>query len=76
MSYTIIILPKAERNLRKLARIDAKAARAVSLNILELEKDPYQPRPKVNIRKVEDKGYPPIYRLRVGSFRVEYAVFE
>jgi hypothetical protein len=30
MSYTIIILPKAERNLRKLARIDSKAANGES----------------------------------------------
>ena len=39
-----------------------------------LEENPYKPRPSADIKKVKGNWSPPMYRLRIGKFRVEYFV--
>jgi mRNA-degrading endonuclease RelE of RelBE toxin-antitoxin system len=53
MTYQLIIEPKAERFLKKLKKKNSDAASIIATQILELKKDPYTPRPKCDIAKVE-----------------------
>ena len=43
-------------------------------SLKELENDPFQPRPKADIKKLHKMSKHQFYRLRVGSYRAVYAV--
>lgn len=73
MSYTIVYLPKAEKYLVDL---DDKNYARIKESITELKKNPYRPRPLVDIIKLRGYSAPPMYRLRVGRHRLEYLVDE
>ncbi len=73
MTYTSIILPKAQKYLDSL---DESAIRNIWSHIAELQKNPYHPRPMVDIIKLRGFKAPPMYRMRVGRHRLEYFVDE
>ncbi len=73
MSYTIIYLPKAEKYL---VGLDDKNYARIKESIAELKKNPYRPRPMVDIIKLRGFKAPPMYRMRVGRHRLEYFVDE
>ncbi len=72
MPYKLIIDPKAQRFQRKLKKKNSQAASIIATQIVRLKADPYTPRPKCDIAKVE--GRVNEYRLRVGRVRVEYTI--
>jgi mRNA-degrading endonuclease RelE of RelBE toxin-antitoxin system len=73
MTYTLIILPRAQKYLDELCEDDI---RNIVSAIMELKKNPYRSRPLVDIKKLRGFRSPPIYRLRVGRHRLRYFVEE
>jgi mRNA interferase RelE/StbE len=72
VAFKIAISPRAQKYVKSLDKDDA---RAIKKHINELRQDPYTPRPQCDIIKEKGKR-PPLYRLRVGSHRVEYFIEE
>ena len=60
--------------LRQLERLPAEAARRLRERIRALEDDPLRPRPGADIKPLWTDDDPPMYRLRVGDYRVLYFV--
>jgi mRNA-degrading endonuclease RelE of RelBE toxin-antitoxin system len=73
MTFSLKILRSARKQLDKL---DDKLARVIYEHIEELKEDPYRPRSRMDIIKIEGDRMPPVYRLRIGRWRVEYAVLD
>jgi mRNA interferase RelE/StbE len=73
MTFTLRILRPARKILDKL---DRDRADRIYTHIEELKIDPFTPRPGMDIKSVEGNRTPPVYRLRIGRWRVEYAVIE
>jgi len=73
MTYTLIILPRAQKYLDELCEDDI---RKIGSGIVELRKNPYRSRPLVDIKKLRGFRSPPMYRLRVGRHRLRYFVEE
>lgn len=72
MAHAVLISPGAERDLERLPSRDRER---VLRGLEALGQDPFRPRPGCDIRKL--KGFdPPAYALRVGDYRVLYAVIE
>lgn len=72
MSYTIVFTASAEREIRKLPA-------AIQDNIFDkIEELKENPRPhgykKLNSFKVPNLQLKPLYRIRVGDYRIVYAV--
>lgn len=65
MAYTVHIAPAAERQLRSLPK---RTQSQITKRLLKLEADP---RPS-GVKKLE--GEKDLYRLRVGDFRLIYAI--
>ena len=65
MEYRVLILPKAQRQIKSLP---VQTRRKVSDAIDSLEKNP---RPS-GVKKL--KGAEELYRLRVGDYRIIYAI--
>ncbi len=59
---------------RQLDRLPADAARRIRERVRVLEVDPVRPRPGADIRPFWTHDDPPLYRLRVGEYRVLYFV--
>ncbi|VVB71384.1 ParE toxin of type II toxin-antitoxin system, parDE [uncultured archaeon] len=59
---------------RALDKLPPNIARKIFTHLEELKRDPYRPRPLVDIAPVA--GSENMYRLRVGKLRVEYEVDE
>jgi mRNA interferase RelE/StbE len=66
--FAVDILPKAERQLRKIRSKDSKAFSEISAGIDSLVNYPKLP----NIKKLTNHDYE--YRLRVGRYRVFFDV--
>lgn len=64
----------SETALRTLAELDKKTAERIKSSLTELENDPFQPRPKADIKKLHGFGKPEMYRLRIGDFRAIYFI--
>ena len=73
MPYIIIYLAKAEKYL---VGLDDKNYARIKESVAEIKKNPYRPRPKADIIKLDGFSSPPMYRLRVGRHRLEYFVDE
>jgi mRNA-degrading endonuclease RelE of RelBE toxin-antitoxin system len=56
--------------------LDEREVLNIWSSIAELKKNPYRPRPLVDIIKLRGFKSPPMYRLRVGRHRLEYFVYE
>ena len=73
MTFALKILRPARRTLDKL---DSRRADQIYSRLEELKVDPFAPRPGMDIVKIEGDRSPPTYRLRVGRWRIEYAVLQ
>ena len=71
MTYTTMLSPDARKYLDGL---DSKRAGNIRKHLKELERDPFKPRAGCDIDIVAGSGRPPMYRLRIGEFRVTYFV--
>lgn len=60
--------------VRQLERLPATAARRIRARVKVLEDDPVRPRPGADIRPLWAHDDPPLYRLRVGEYRVLYFI--
>lgn len=71
MQFRLLISSDAQKYLDNL---DKKRARNIVKHLRELEENPFRPRSKCDIDRVEGSGTPPMYRLRMGEYRAEYFV--
>ena len=63
----------SETARKQLAEIEAKDKGRVRRGLLQLETDPYRPRPGADIKKLVGAD-PPLYRLRVGDWRALFFI--
>ena len=68
MAFKVAISLQAQKYMKSLGKPDA---RKIKGHINELRQDPYTPRPQCDILKEKGKR-PPLYRMRVGKYRVEF----
>jgi mRNA interferase RelE/StbE len=73
MTFTLKIHRPARKTLDKL---DSSRADNIYAHLEELKVDPFIPRPGMDIKPIEGNKTSPVYRLRIGRWRVEYAVFK
>lgn len=66
--YRVKLHPKVAKQLKRIMRGDRTYAEKIADEILSLSKNPY---PQGNVHLIEN-----IYRIRVGNYRIVYAVFE
>ncbi len=71
--YRVLLSKRAQRQLRRLPR---SLSERVKEKLSALEEDPVRPRSGADIRLVWGHDDPPLYRLRVGDYRVLYFVLE
>lgn len=71
MSFSLKILRPAKKEFEKM---DKDRAQKIYNHIELLKKEPFRPRPRMNIDKVEGMQKPPAHRLKIGRTRVEYFV--
>jgi mRNA-degrading endonuclease RelE of RelBE toxin-antitoxin system len=71
VSFSLKMLRPAKKELEKM---DNTRAQKIYDHIELLKRDPFRPRPGMNINKVAGKQKPPAYRLKIGRIRVEYFV--
>jgi mRNA interferase RelE/StbE len=69
--FNVLISRTAEKDLNGL---DKQTRERIVKTLKELENDPFQPRPKTDIKKLHKMSKHQFYRLRIGSYRVIYAV--
>ncbi len=60
--------------VRQLERLPRDAARRIRERMRALEENPIRPRPGADIRPLWLHDDPPLYRLRIGDYRVLYFV--
>jgi mRNA interferase RelE/StbE len=70
VAFKVAISLQAQKYMKSLDKPDAKNIKA---HINELRQDPYTPRPQCDILKEKGKR-PPLYRMRVGKYRVEFFI--
>jgi len=62
---------------RALSRMPREMRRTIVEKLRALEEDPYTPRPGADIARLKGtRGREDLFRLRVGDYRVIYAVHE
>ena len=71
MTYTAMLSPDAKKYQDGL---DNKRAGNIRKHLKEQENDPFKPRAGCDIDIVAGSNRPPMYRLRIGEFRVTYFV--
>ncbi|MFQ5839025.1 MAG: type II toxin-antitoxin system RelE/ParE family toxin [Thermoplasmata archaeon] len=71
--YAVLVSKKAQRQLRRIPRPLAERVRE---KLSLLEENPLEPRPGADISLVWGHDDPPLYRLRVGEYRVLYFVLK
>ena len=70
MKYKILISESARKQLNDLQEGECQRIRS---NLKELKAYPRKRRARADIKKLHDVN-PELYRLRVGSFRIVYAI--
>jgi mRNA interferase RelE/StbE len=70
MTFTILIHREAAKVLN---RFDDKTKRRIKETLEVLEEDPYHKRSGADIKKLAGTD-PVLYRLRIGNYRIVYAV--
>jgi mRNA-degrading endonuclease RelE of RelBE toxin-antitoxin system len=73
MTFSLEITREAQKSLNKL---DNRIIKRIYVHLEEIQRDPFRPRPFADIVKIKGRMTPPAYRLRVGSLRVEYVVYD
>ncbi len=71
VSFSLKMLRPAKKELEKM---DNTSAQKIYDHIEQLKREPFRPRPGMNIDRVAGKQKPPAYRLKIGRIRVEYFV--
>lgn len=72
MTYQVLVHRKAQEYYKSLP---AEMQKRIKNGLQELAKNPLNPRPKADIKKLAGtKGRKPAYRLRVGDYRVIYDI--
>jgi mRNA-degrading endonuclease RelE of RelBE toxin-antitoxin system len=71
VSFSLKMLHPAKK---ELAKMDSTRAQKIYAQIELLKRDPFRPRPGMNIDKIAGKKKPPAYRLKIDRIRVEYFV--
>ncbi len=64
----------SETAVKQLSRLDDKTQVRMKQRLLALKENPFTPRPGADIKKLKGFENPALYRLRVGEFRVIYAI--
>ncbi|MBI2232877.1 MAG: type II toxin-antitoxin system RelE/ParE family toxin [Candidatus Aenigmarchaeota archaeon] len=59
---------------KELDGLDKQAQNRIRAALRELENDPFQPRPKADIKKLHKMSRHQFYRLSIGNYRAIYAV--
>jgi len=72
MTFRVMLSETAARQLRKSP---AGTRTRIAKGLRVLEKDPFRPRPKADLRVIEGTS-PRKYRIRIGDYRAIYAVVE
>ena len=62
--------------LGQLRALDEDSRRRVRDSLLLLAAEPRRRHAGTDVRRLRGSGHPPLYRLRVGSFRLVYAIVE
>jgi len=70
MTFRVTLSETAARQLRKLP---SEQRNRIVRGLRVLERDPFRPRPKADIRTIEGTD-PRKYRIRIGEYRAVYAV--
>jgi len=72
MTYEVRLHPAVAAVFSSL---DSDLKERLKRALLELARDPFRPRPKADIKKLRGtRGRQDLFRLRVGTWRVVYAV--
>jgi mRNA interferase RelE/StbE len=61
---------------RQLERLPQDASRRLRSKLAVLAEDPFHRRPGADLRLLWGQDDPPLYRLRVGDYRVLYFILE
>ena len=69
--FNVLLSRTAEKELNSF---DKQTQKRVRNALKELENDPFQPRPKSDIKKLHKMSKHEFYRLRVGNYRAVYAI--
>ncbi|MBI4896310.1 MAG: type II toxin-antitoxin system RelE/ParE family toxin [Candidatus Aenigmarchaeota archaeon] len=59
---------------KELNSLDNTMQERIRASLKELESEPFQPRPKADIKKLHKMSKHQFYRLRVGGYRIIYAI--
>lgn len=68
--FEIRILPAAQKSLSRLARADRRLALAIDSAIRSLSENPRPP----SCKQLAGSQEPPLFRIRVGDYRIIYEV--
>lgn len=66
----------SETAVKQFNNLEESARTRIKGHLSALEENPYEKRPGADIKKLKGFGNPVLYRLRVGDFRIIYAVQE
>lgn len=69
--FSILFSKTAEKQINDL---DKQTKERIHTALKELEIDPFQPRPKADIKKLHKMSKHQFSRLRVGNYRVIYTI--
>lgn len=69
MAYKVDLTPAAGKSLTKLAKADRRLLKKIDQAILDLAEDPNP----INCKQLVGED-PPLYRLRVGDYRILYHI--
>ena len=69
--FNVLLSKTADKELNSLEKSSQDRIREA---LKELESDPFQPRPKADIKKLHKMSRHQFYRLRIGGYRAVYAV--
>lgn len=64
----------SETVLRFLHRIDSKTAERIKNGLHCLAENPFQNRPKADVKQLVGSFEPTLYRLRIGDYRIIYSI--
>jgi mRNA interferase RelE/StbE len=61
---------------RQLERLPQDASRRIRTKVAVLAEDPFHARPGADLRLLWGQDDPPLYRLRIGDYRVLYFILD
>lgn len=71
MNYEVLISKQA---LKQLNNLEKEIQNRIKEKLRVLKKDPYKSGSKVDIKKLTGSYNPKLYRLRIGDYRIIYAL--